>query len=268
MRLVIIPPYQNPIVNWTFILRELLADAGKRGQLAGVTADIDEGAFTESTSESRDEESRANMSAGLIRKAREYARSGQHDAIILTGGTDPAFAAARLAANIPVTASLHSALHAASLIGERCSLISLTASSALAGKHCAVTYGLDHKLASARYVNYSTTAVYKLLLQYQNNWEERLKDAALIKVIDDLTVQCLAAVEKDRVDSLVISVEPMEALEKALRQRLDAAGYEEIPLISGFAAALEMAKTLVNMKIIQAPRAYPGATLKAKPEYW
>jgi Asp/Glu/hydantoin racemase len=253
MRLVIVPPYRNPVVNWTFILRELLADSEKKGQLEGVTADIDEGFFTESTSESRDEESRANMSAGLIRKAKEYSEAGKHDAI---------------AAKIPVTASLHAALHVASLIGERCSFVSLTASSALAGKHCAEAYGLGHKLATARYVNYSTTQVYRLLLKYKDNWEKRFQDGEIKKVLDDLTAQCLAAIEKDRVDCLVISVEPVEALEEELRRRLNAAGYDEIPLVSGFSAALEMAKVMVNMKMVQAPRAYPGATLKAKPEYW
>jgi Asp/Glu/hydantoin racemase len=265
MRLVIVPPYRNPVVNWTFILRELLADSEKKGQLEGVTADIDEGFFTESTSESRDEESRANMSAGLIRKAKEYSEAGKHDAIVFTGGTDPAFAASRLAAKIPVTASLHAALHVASLIGERCSFVSLTASS---GKHCAEAYGLGHKLATARYVNYSTTQVYRLLLKYKDNWEKRFQDGEIKKVLDDLTAQCLAAIEKDRVDCLVISVEPVEALEEELRRRLNAAGYDEIPLVSGFSAALEMAKVMVNMKMVQAPRAYPGATLKAKPEYW
>ncbi len=268
MRLVIIPPYQNPNVNWTFILKELLADAKKKGQLTDVEADIDEGFFTESTSESRDEESRANMSAGLIKKAKEYSATGKYDAIVFTGGSDPAFAGSRLASKIPVAASMHSALHAASLIGEHCSIVALTVSSALACKHCAEAYGFGDKLATARYVNHSTTQVYKMLLKYKDDWENRFKDAALKKVIDDIMVQYVAAIEKDGVDCLLTSVEPIEAVEDELRRRLDAAGYEEIPLVSGFSAALEMAKTMVNLKLRQAARAYPDASLKAKPEYW
>lgn len=268
MRLVIVPPYQNPVVNWKFILSELLADARGRGQLEGVQADIDEGCFTESTAESRDEESRANMSAGLIKKAKEYSEMGKHDAIVFTGGTDPAFPASRLASKIPVVGSLHSCLHVASLIGERCSHVTLSASSSLASKHCAETYGFGNKLVSARFVNYSTTYVYKLLLKYKDNWDARVKDADIKRVIEDLTAQALAAIEKERVDCLVISVEPIEALEEELRRRLDEAGYDEIPLVSGFSAALEMAKAMVNMKLTQAPRAYPGPNLKAKPEYW
>ena len=40
----------------------------------------------------------------------------------------------------------------------------------------------------------------------------------------------------------------------------------EIPLICEFSAAVEMAKAMVNMKLIQAPRAYPNDFFKAKPE--
>jgi hypothetical protein len=87
-------------------------------------------------------------------------------------------------------------------------------------------------------------------------------------VIDDIVAQGIAAIEKERVDCLITSVEPIEAVEDEIRRRLDAAGYDEIPLISGFSAALEMAKVMVNMKLRQAARAYPDASLKAKPEYW
>ncbi|MFC1943620.1 aspartate/glutamate racemase family protein [Chloroflexota bacterium] len=268
MRLIVIPPYQNPIVNWVFIIRGLLDSLEKKGQLKGVEVDVDEGYFTESTAESRDDEFKANISAGLIKKAKEYSEMGQYDAIIFTGGSDPAFAASRLASKIPVVGPLHSCLHVASLIGERCGHIHLSASGALAVRHVAESYGLSHKLASARYVNYSTTHIYKLLSKYKDNWEDRFKDPELGKILDDITTQCLASIEKDRVDTLVFSVEPIEALEDEIVRRLDEAGYDEIPIISGFSAAVELAKVMVNMKLVQAPRAYPDAALKAKPEYW
>ena len=43
MRLIVVPPYQNPIMNWGFVLRELVAKLEKKGQLNGVEVDIDEG---------------------------------------------------------------------------------------------------------------------------------------------------------------------------------------------------------------------------------
>jgi hypothetical protein len=70
------------------------------------------------------------------------------------------------------------------------------------------------------------------------------------------------------VDTLVFSVEPIEALDDEVIRRIHKTGYDEIPIVSGFSSAVEMAKVMVNMKLIQAPRAYPDASLKAKPEYW
>jgi Asp/Glu/hydantoin racemase len=268
MNLIIIPPYQNPNINWVFIIRQLLVKLEKAGSLIGANIDIDEGYFTTNTSESRDEESRALMSVGLISKVKEYSEMGKYDAIVFTGGSDPSFPASRLAARIPIVASLHSCLHVASLIGERCGHINLTASSASTVRHAANSYGFDHKLASVRYVNFSTTYVYRYLMECKDNWADRFKHPELTKVTEAVTTQCIMAIEKDRVDSLIISVEPLQALEEEIRRRLDTAGFGEIPIVCGVAAAIEMAKTMINMSLIQTPRAYPGANLKAKPEYF
>lgn len=52
-----------------------------------------------------------------------------------------------------------------------------------------------------------------------------------------------------------------------VRQGLDAKGYQEINLMGSFAAAVEMAKAMVSMKLTQSPRAYPSDMLKAKPAF-
>ena len=75
-------------------------------------------------------------------------------------------------------------------------------------------------------------------------------------------------IEKDRADSIVFGGEPQHIFADVVRQRLDEAGYSEIPIICGISAGVAMAKAMVNMKLVKAPRAYPSATLKAKPEYW
>ena len=48
MRMVVIPPYQNPAVNWEFVLRDLVADLRKKGALEGIKVDVDEGYLVES----------------------------------------------------------------------------------------------------------------------------------------------------------------------------------------------------------------------------
>ena len=78
--------------------------------------------------------------------------------------------------------------------------------------------------------------------------------------------QCIKAIEVDFADSLILACLPIQCFEDEVRQRLDDLGYDEIQLICQYAAAVEMAKVMVNMKLVQAPRAYPSPFLKAKPK--
>jgi len=66
---------------------------------------------------------------------------------------------------------------------------------------------------------------------------------------------------------LMIGAVSMHVFAGEVRKRLDEAGYEEIPVICSLPAAIEMAKVMVNMRLVQSPRAYPSALLKAKPKF-
>ena len=268
MRLIAIPPYQNPAVNWGWVLHQLLEDYRKTGGLEGVEVDIDEGYPVESTSERRDEEVLALISVGIIKKVKEYSQAGRYDAIVLTGALDPGFVAARLVSTIPVTGAIHSALHAASLIGERVSEIHTVSSSSLIVRHLGERYGLNHKLVSVRIPRHTSTETFGFLQKYRDHWPERLSDPGLKKIMDDIASECIAAIEENRADALILACEHLQACADGVRQRLDQAGYEEIPIIRALPAGLEMAKTMVNMKLTQTARAYPGHELKAAPKYW
>ena len=87
------------------------------------------------------------------------------------------------------------------------------------------------------------------------------------QVVDDILEQSKAAIEKDRVDTVILGGPYMEVLEDEVKQALDQAGYGEIQLVCEVSSAVEVAKAMVNMRLIQSPRAYPSDHLKAKPEY-
>jgi Asp/Glu/hydantoin racemase len=269
MRLVAIPPYRNPAVGWGWVLRHLLEDYRKTGGLKGVEVDVDEGYLVESTSEKRDEEVLALINVGIINKVKEYAHSGKYDAIVLTGAIDPGFVAARvvLQDKIPVTGAIHSALHVASLIGERVSEIHTVPSSSLIVRHLGERYGFGRKLVSVRISGHTSTAAYRILENYRDDWPERLNDPGLEKIMDDIATECIAAVEENRADSLILACEHLQACADGVRQRLDKAGYREIPIIRALPAGLEMATAMANMKLLQTARAYPGHDLKAAPKY-
>lgn len=268
MKLILIPPYQNRIINWGFILREAVGDFRQKGRLEGIEVDVDEGYFIDSDSPKRDEEVLALISVGIIKKVKEYCATGKYDAIVLTGAIDPGFSAARFIAKIPVTTTVHSSLHVASLIGDRCTWIHSGIDSALIVRHLAERYGLGHKLAAVRSSGHTTTEMFKLISQSKDDKAARYKIPAMKKLLDDIMTQCVAAIEKDRADSIILSCEPFLTFEDELRRRLDEAGYDEITLISSVSAGIAMARAMVNMQLLQTARAYPDQNLKAKPEYW
>lgn len=269
MRFVAIPPYRNPAVEWGWVLRHLLEDYRSTGGLEGIEVDVDEGYLVESTSETRDEEVLALINVGIINRVKEYGRSGRYDGIVLTGGIDPGFVAGRvvLQNKIPVTGAIHSALHVASLIGERVSEIHTVPSSSLIVRQLGERYGFGHKLVSVRISGHTSTAAYRILENYKSNWKARLEDPALGKMMDDITASCIGAIEENRADSLILACEHLQACADGVRQRLDQAGYREIPIIRALPAGIEMAKAMASMKLLQTARAYPGHDLKAAPKY-
>ncbi|MFH1169526.1 MAG: aspartate/glutamate racemase family protein [Chloroflexota bacterium] len=268
MRLVVIPPYLNPAVNWGFVLENLVADYRKKGGLKGVEVIVDEGYLIDSPSEKRDEAFLANINIGIINKIKEYSEGGKVDAIVLTGALDPGFIAGRLMSSVPIAAAVHSGFHVASLIGDRFSEIHAVAPSSLIVRHLGERYGFSHKLVSVRWFGHSSTETYMFLRKYKGNWDKRFEDPGLKKITEDLAEACIAAIEKDRADSVIFGCEHIQSLADGARKLLDKAGYSEIPIVCELPAGLEMAQAMVNMKLRQTARAYPGADLKAIPEYW
>jgi len=270
MKLIDIPPYQGTGINYSpteghFVVRELVANMKKKGQLEGVEIDIDDGYPTDHITENRDEEVLANIAVGFLKRVREISEMGKYDAIVTSGSIEPGFFAGRMISKIPIAFCVHSAIHVASLIGDRFTIIEGADEQGPIIRHYVQLYGLNDKLVSIRMISRSSTYTMKFLRQYKK--DERMKVPEVKKLIDDQVAQCITAIEEDRVDSLILGGPYLQCFEDEIRQGLDEAGYDEIQLICEFPAAVEMAKAMVNMKLIQAPRAYPSDSLKSKPKF-
>jgi len=237
----------------------------ERGQLEGVEMDVDEGYDIGDMTESRDEEFLARITLGNIAKIRQYSEMGKYDAIVCVGTMGMGFFAGRMISRIPVITSVHAGFQVASLIGDRFTLIEATDPQSLIARHWAQIYGFNEKLASVRQISHSSTSMSKLI--HRNKKEERIKVPEIKAIIDDIMEQCIKAIENDSADTLILGCTPLQSFEDEVRNGLDEAGYEEIPLVCEFSAAVEMAKVMVNLGLNQAPRPYPGDSLKAKPEY-
>jgi allantoin racemase len=268
MRLIVIPPYRAQ--NYTpgeghYMVRELLTDMREKGQLDGVEVDIDDGYPVEDATGNRDEEVFALISAGTFQRVKMYSEGDRYDAIVTSGGIEPGFDGARVISKIPVTGSVSSAVHLASLIGDRFSVIYMNDPSSFIVRRLVRNYGLDHKLISVRSIGHSSNSQMAVIRKYKKG--ERGKAPEGKRLLDDTVARCIAAIEEDRVDSLIFACPHPQCLQEEIAQMLEEAGYGEIQLIGGFRAAVEMAKAMVNMKLRQAARAYPSDSLKATPRF-
>jgi Asp/Glu/hydantoin racemase len=268
VKIIDIPPYRS--VNYTperghFLLNEIMENMRRRGQLEGIELDIDEGYATDHAGANRDEEVLAHITVGFLKRVREISEMGKYDAIITSGTIEPGFFAGRMISKIPIAFCVHSAVHMASLIGERFTIIEQADAMAQTVRHYVQLYGLGHKLVSVRAISGSSTYTMGFILKSKK--EERIKIPEVKNIVDDIVSQCIAAIEKERADSIILGCPPLQVFEDEIRHALDEAGYSEIQLICEFPAAVEMAKAMVNMKLIQAPRAYPSDGLRAKPEF-
>jgi len=50
-----------------------------------------------------------------------------------------------------------------------------------------------------------------MLDNYRNNWQGRLTDPGLGKIMDDLAKECIAAIEENRADSIILACEHLQA---------------------------------------------------------
>lgn len=87
-------------------------------------------------------------------------------------------------------------------------------------------------------------------------------------MVQDVTAQWIAAIETERVDTLLISMEPLAVLECEIRERLDASGYREIPMVTDVSSGIAMACAMLSAELLPAQRAYAGSGLRANPEDW
>ena len=270
MRIIDIPPYRRAGVNYSpteghFMMRELVSSLRAQGQLEGIEIDIDEGEPTEHGEESRDEAVVASIAVGVVKRVKAVCAMGKYDAIITQAGIEPGFLAARMVSTLPIAYPVHSALHFASLLGEKCSVLTTTDAQAQIVRRNAQLYGLSHKLTSVRYVSRSSTYTMALVRKYPK--AERLRASEVQEFAGSIVAQFVRAIEDEGVDTVIIGSPHQQCFMDEVRHGLDAAGYQEIRLMGAFAAAVEMARAMVNMKLMQAPRAFPSDALKAKPSF-
>jgi len=190
------------------------------------------------------------ISAGVLERVRRHSESGLYDAIVLQGFLDPVIHAAREVSNIPVLCCAESAVHLASLLGNRFSIVDVAEWSAIYDRRAVGAYGLGNKLASVRTFGYSPEEVTR-----------KTDRAGQLAAAEE---ECLKAIEEDGADTIILGCTGMSWMAPETEERLRARGYDA-PVIQPIRAAVVLACGLVNLGMKHSRLAYPKGVAKTRP---
>jgi hypothetical protein len=126
-------------------------------------------------------------------------------------------------------------------------------------------YGFGDKLASIRTIGRSSSDLSRQLREPFGADGSLTPDAD--GILDLMVERCREVIETDRADLVITSFAPLHQLAGQLRERLDAAGYDEIPLVSSLAAGVAVATSMAALGLVPAKRSYPTDDLRAAPAW-
>jgi Asp/Glu/hydantoin racemase len=252
MRFKFIPPFRlvdlPPGDEYARVQETYLKEIEKEGLLKGIEWDVDSG-MPGPHVDNREE--LAQVVPGVLKLVREAAESGRYDAIIILGGLDPGLYAAREIANIPVLGCTNSAIHVASLLGNKFSVIDALECMAIAIRQNIIVYGLNEKCASVRSIELPSKLRQQAAKAHSTEWIEKAVEEAV------------AAIEKDGADVITFGCTGLMWMQPFVQRRLEEIGYE-VPVLHSHKCAIELAKALVNMKLKQSKIAFPSKEAKQR----
>lgn len=163
---------------------------------------------------------------GLLLEIGAGERDGVDGHIIACFG-DPGLKAARELARGPVLGIAEAAMHAASMVGTRFSVVTTLARTAGQAWHLAEIYGMKRFCANVRACELPVLAL-----------EDPELDAAGL-----IEAECRRALDEDGIDVLVLGCAGMADLCERISRNL------QIPVIDGVAAATTMMEALIAMRL-------------------
>ncbi|MEM2704619.1 MAG: aspartate/glutamate racemase family protein [Candidatus Bathyarchaeia archaeon] len=252
MRFKFIPPFQLENLSLSDRYRNIqlqyIKEIEDEGLLDGIEWDIDPGVPGPHV-DSREE--LAYIVPGILNIVREVSNSGRYDAIIILGGLDPGLYEAREISRIPVVGCTHSAIHIASLLGHKFSVIDATESMAIKIRHNIMMYGLNEKCASVR-------SIQLFAEERREAWKTASKTW-----IDKAVQEAVNAIDNDGADVITFGCTGLMWMQPHVQKRLKELGYD-VPVLHSIKCAVEVAKALVNMKQTHSKMAFPHLAKREK----
>jgi Asp/Glu/hydantoin racemase len=203
----------------------------------------------------------ALVAGGRLPIVREACESGKYNAIVLLGGGEPGFPAAREIARpygIPVVACAWSQMHVASLLGNKFSVIDLAENHNMYYYDLVLQHRFDQRCASIRNINYPLPRPPDTGQSAVHLAKNRAQRGETSEVVEAAVCEALAAIEEDGADVLTFGCSALFWLQPVLQKRLDALGWE-VPVLEGYSCAITLAKGMVDLGLSASGLVYPSA---------
>ena len=208
----------------------------------------------------------ALVAGGRLPIVREACASGKYNGIVLLGGGEPGFPAAREVAReygIPVTACAFAQMHVASMLGNKFSVIDISEAHNMHLCDLVVRYRFQDKCASVRNVNFPLPRPPDYTERPIQNEKQKVERGEKSEMLETAIAESIAAIEEDGAEVLVLGCSGAFWMQPHLQKRLNEMGWE-IPVLEGYRCAIEQAKTLVNLGVDASGLMLPGD----KPKKW
>ena len=162
------------------------------------------------------------------------------DAIVIDCMGDPGLQGARECVSIPVIGPCETAMHYASMLGHKFSVITVLERLRAQFENMSLMYGISSKLASVKAVDIP-------VLELENDLDETVKQ---------LAIKSIEAIEQDHASVMIFGCTGLFGCADALKNKLMKKGYD-VPVIDPIPLAVQTAYTCAKLKLSHSKHSYP-----------
>jgi allantoin racemase len=162
------------------------------------------------------------------------------DAVVIDCMGDPGLQGARECVSIPVIGPCETAMHYASMLGHKFSVITVLERLRSQFENMSLMYGVSSKLASVKAVDIP-------VLELENDLKE---------TVNQLAAKSIEAIEQDHSSVMIFGCTGLFGCSDSLKSQLLNKGYD-VPVIDPIPLAVNTAYVLAKLKLSQSKHSYP-----------
>lgn len=196
---------------------------------------------------------------------REACTGGQYNAVVLLGGGDPGYMAAReigRSYGVAVTSCAHAQMHIARTLGRKFSIVDISETHNMRMVDLVIQYGFTQECASVRNVNFPLPRPaypHEPSIEQERERALRGEPSAMLDAAFEAAVE---AIKEDGADVIMLGCSAAFWLQPFLQRRLADAGWE-VPVLEGTGCAIVLAKLFVDLGVTASGLMLPAERPKA-----